>query len=223
MWELLVGPLPGWPGGLIPDHLCRVSNCVKVIADETGPAHLELVTQRENMRRGIKGELTTHCPWGHPYDEANTYVDKNGHRNCRACYKRKNHIAYARRTGESLKVLTVRQPWASLIVAGIKDVENRSWATHRRGLLAIHAGKSIDRGAPAELFEMVEDCPLGALVGSVSLDDIQTDSPSRWAQPGSFHWCVSGAQRIEPVPMVGHLGLWDLPEEYCGSLAVQVG
>ena len=59
------------------DHLCRVECCVN-------PAHLEFVSVRENARRGIKGELTTHCPSGHEYNDANTRT-RNGRRHCRAC------------------------------------------------------------------------------------------------------------------------------------------
>lgn len=40
--------------------------------------------------------------------------------------------------------LTIKQPWAALIIAGIKDVENRSWTTPHRGLLLIHAGITDD-------------------------------------------------------------------------------
>lgn len=40
-----------------------------------------------------------------------------------------------------MKALTVRQPWASLIAAGVKTIETRSWSTEYRGPLAIHAGK----------------------------------------------------------------------------------
>ena len=43
-----------------------------------------------------------------------------------------------------IKVLSVRQPWAWLICAGFKDVENRSWKTSYQGRLYIHAGKSFD-------------------------------------------------------------------------------
>lgn len=41
-----------------------------------------------------------------------------------------------------MKVLTVRQPWASLISLGVKRIETRSWSTSFRGPLAIHAGKA---------------------------------------------------------------------------------
>lgn len=77
--ELLIGPIPE---GLEPDHLCRVRHCVKAIANEQGPAHLEPVTHQENMRRAAA--LITHCPKGHPYTEENTYINR-GHRFCRAC------------------------------------------------------------------------------------------------------------------------------------------
>lgn len=42
-----------------------------------------------------------------------------------------------------MRTLTVKQPWASLIVMGIKDVENRTWTTPYRGRILIHAGKEL--------------------------------------------------------------------------------
>jgi hypothetical protein len=70
------------PQGLEIDHKCRVRCCVN-------PDHLELVTHKENMRRGC-GEMglnarKTHCKRGHAFDEKNTYWNKNGGRFCRAC------------------------------------------------------------------------------------------------------------------------------------------
>lgn len=79
-YELLVGL---FPKGLTTDHLCRVHPCVKAIANEQGPAHLEPVTQAENRRRAAV--LVTHCPRGHPYSVENTYISLAGHRFCRAC------------------------------------------------------------------------------------------------------------------------------------------
>lgn len=75
-YELFVGPIAP---KLTIDHLCRVRNCVR-------PAHLEAVTQRENLRRSPLGHAAkTHCPQGHAYDEANTRINPGGGRECRAC------------------------------------------------------------------------------------------------------------------------------------------
>ena len=77
-YEHLIGPLSP---GLEPDHLCRNPACIR-------PTHVEPVTHRENVLRGNSAAAgharKTHCPQGHPYDEANTYRDRKG-RKCRAC------------------------------------------------------------------------------------------------------------------------------------------
>lgn len=75
------------PTELLLDHLCRVTSCVN-------PSHLEPVTHAENMRRSplvglnLYNKSITHCPYGHPYDERNTYISKAGCRVCRACHDR---------------------------------------------------------------------------------------------------------------------------------------
>jgi hypothetical protein len=87
-WRLLVGPIPD---GCVPDHLCLVTGCVKAIADKSGPAHLEIVTTRENTLRGTRNPCAinarkTHCPKDHPYTSANTYMVNNGRsRRCKTC------------------------------------------------------------------------------------------------------------------------------------------
>lgn len=51
-----------------------------------------------------------------------------------------------------MKVITLIQPWATLIALGEKKIETRSWKTSYRGTLYIHAGKSIDKEACNEHF-----------------------------------------------------------------------
>jgi hypothetical protein len=88
-WELLRGPLS--PDQHL-DHLCRNRRCVN-------PSHLEPVSCGENVRRGIRGALTTHCPLGHPYDEQNTRVDRRGRRACRECQRASFRAWYHERGG----------------------------------------------------------------------------------------------------------------------------
>ncbi len=79
-YEMLVGEIPE---GLVIDHLCRNTSCVR-------PDHLEPVTNAENIRRGDTGKnnaIKTHCKHGHPFDEVNTYITSDGWRQCRACHR----------------------------------------------------------------------------------------------------------------------------------------
>lgn len=91
------------PVGLELDHVCLNKQCVN-------PAHLALVTHKENVYRGSLPAVSfllhaakTHCPQGHPYDEENTYrpPNKNG-RYCRACQRirhREKASSASRHTG----------------------------------------------------------------------------------------------------------------------------
>jgi len=73
------------PKGYEIDHLCKVSSCVR-------PSHLEAVTPSENVKRSSSwhhfvssARKIKSCPKGHPYDDANTYLDKQNCRHCKTC------------------------------------------------------------------------------------------------------------------------------------------
>ena len=80
-YELSVGPIPE---GLHLDHRCRRPHCVN-------PAHLEPVTNAENVRRGNAGLLQarkTHCKQGHPFEGDNLIIRADGTgRACRECHR----------------------------------------------------------------------------------------------------------------------------------------
>ncbi|MFE6683954.1 HNH endonuclease signature motif containing protein [Streptomyces sp. NPDC057729] len=81
-YEQLLGEIPA---GLELDHLCRNRACVR-------PDHTEPVTHRVNTLRSTaptaRNARATHCPHGHPYNDANTYRTPAGYRRCRACRRK---------------------------------------------------------------------------------------------------------------------------------------
>lgn len=91
VYELLVEPIPD---GLQIDHLCRNACCVN-------PSHLDVVTQRENLRRGVGfsglNARKTHCSRGHEFSPENTAVQRNGSRQCLACRRLNQERAKVRR------------------------------------------------------------------------------------------------------------------------------
>ena len=71
-----------------------------------------------------------------------------------------------------MKVLTIKQPWATLIMQGNKSYEFRSWQTKYRGDLLIHAGKGIDKEAMKRLAKYIpKELPVGKILGKVTLVD----------------------------------------------------
>jgi hypothetical protein len=125
-------------------------------------------------------------------------------------------------TSTDLRALTIKQPYAALVVDGVKDIENRSWRTRYRGPLAIHAGRKVDRDALsryAYLLDAPDDLPRGVLLGTVELVDCVRDSTSEWADPGAWHWILRDPRPFpEPIPCRGAQGLWRPPARLGPSL-----
>ena len=114
-----------------------------------------------------------------------------------------------------MKCLSVRQPWATLLVSGVKTIETRTWGTKYRGPLGIHAGLQIDPYGPWGRFANGIILPTGALIGTVELCDCRPMRPEDaeaaacpWRKD-LFAWVVTGADVQCPTPMKGHLGIWE--------------
>lgn len=128
-----------------------------------------------------------------------------------------------------MKAITIKQPWASLIATGLKDIENRSWKTNHRGRVLIHAAASpVKEGLAAlnnkQLFDLMqrenwetefENLPNGAIVGSVEIVDCVQNHPSKWAQEGFWHWVLANPVLFsEPITGVkGKLSFWEYEGE----------
>jgi hypothetical protein len=136
------------------------------------------------------------------------------------------------------KGLTFVQPWANAVAFAGKDIENRSWRTHYRGPLALHAGGSApddvleeltraERGGPRRTLldwvrrgrrrydqpADVEEVPGSCIVAIAMLVDCVERSSYPWFG-GEYGWVLSGVVPIEPIPMTGGLSLWDCEFEY---------
>ncbi|MBR1154613.1 ASCH domain-containing protein [Bradyrhizobium sp. JYMT SZCCT0428] len=115
-----------------------------------------------------------------------------------------------------MKIISIRQPWASLIVSGVKDVENRSWSTSYRGLVLIHASRTADNITDDEFqsrFEMAIPAalPRGGVVGIAEIVDCVSEHPSRWYAPGHFAFVLANARSVPFFRWQGTLSLREAP------------
>lgn len=108
-----------------------------------------------------------------------------------------------------MKALSIRQPWASAIINGGKDIENRSWKTKYRGRFLIHASLKSDKNAPKELWDYVPtDTPImGGIIGSVELVDVVESSDSKWFQ-GPRGFVLKNPEPIDFIPCHGNLNFF---------------
>ena len=120
--------------------------------------------------------------------------------------------------------LSIRQPWAWLIVAGHKDIENRDWPTNYRGDCLIHASKSATRADVENIRDSLiddfgtdfglpafDDLPRGGLCGIATITDCVRSSPSPWFE-GDHGFVLDRARAIPFHPYRGRLGFFNVPE-----------
>jgi hypothetical protein len=118
-----------------------------------------------------------------------------------------------------MRVLTIHQPWAALIVRGVKDVENRTWPTTYRGPVLIHAGRPGRRSAavgpvPDHVSQLVQDwsMPGGGIVGVAELVDCVREHPSPWFT-GPIGFVMRNARELPFTACRGQLWLFEPPAE----------
>lgn len=137
---------------------------------------------------------------------------------------------------QPLRVLTLWQPWATLVACGAKRFETRSWATSYRGRVVIHAarttigfvglGRDFLRDEVLEQLEQrgleLDALPLGKCLAIATLEacrpttevqlDVVEDALGDFT-PGRFAWHMTGVTPLEPIPFRGGQGLRAAPAE----------
>lgn len=118
-----------------------------------------------------------------------------------------------------VRAITIRQPWARLIVEGVKTVECRSWRCRLVGeRVAIHAARTIgsqERGWCRELGALMAGVDLegeaGCIIGTVVIDRVTREvMDGDWHEPGTWGWYFRDPERVRPFSARGALGLWRL-------------
>ena len=127
-----------------------------------------------------------------------------------------------------MKCLSVRQPWADLIVNGKRFLEIRKWLTKYRGKILIHASLKIEKHECQRL--NISPGYTGAIIGIVDLVSIKKLSKAEWSRMRHLHlevgsrpygektfaWIFRNPKKLtKPLPFVGKLGLFnvDVPDE----------
>lgn len=134
-----------------------------------------------------------------------------------------------------MRALTLRQPWATLVAIGAKQIETRSWSTSYRGPLAIHAAKQFfksdlrhcyQRHILNALIEAGYDphlaifrLPTGVVIATCTLIAMvritNTNAPGEPElsfgnyTPGHWAWFLHGIKRLPEIPARGALSLWN--------------
>ena len=124
-----------------------------------------------------------------------------------------------------MKVLTIREPWASLIINGYKKYEFRSWKTNYRGKILIHTSQKIEKEMLSRFKDYNLNCIGGSIIGEAELTDcilvdenfnqnlrkIDNVVYGRSNHVEKYAWKLENVKKYdEPIPMKGKLGLWNI-------------
>ncbi|MGM9834412.1 MAG: ASCH domain-containing protein [Bacilli bacterium] len=129
-----------------------------------------------------------------------------------------------------MKVITIKQPWASLIANGYKDYEFRTWKTKYRGEVLIHAGKSIDKDVLKRFEHLNLDYPCGCIIAKAIITDcifINDEIRDELAKKDNivyksiinnkewkgYGFKLDDIHKIKPIPINGQLSFWNYDDK----------
>lgn len=125
-----------------------------------------------------------------------------------------------------MRVLTIKQPFATLIAEGLKEYEFRTWKTKFRGEFLIHAGKGMDKKAMKKFEKYNFSYPTGCIIAKATLTDcvaindeerklLEEKNPlvysgviqdKTWE---GYGFKLENIEKIEPIPVNGKLSFWE--------------
>lgn len=126
-----------------------------------------------------------------------------------------------------MKALSIRQPWAWLVLHGGKDIENRTWHTKHRGRFLVHASAGCTRKQWAEAVSFalevglikhpaevppINELPRGGIIGSVDLVDSVDTSGLAWYM-GEKAFVLHDPKPLPFTRLKGRLGFFEVPDE----------
>lgn len=134
-----------------------------------------------------------------------------------------------------MKTLTINQPFATLIVEGLKEYEFRTWKTNYRGEILIHAGKGVDKKAMKRYEYLGLEYPKGCIIGKATIADcIKIDDNARkilkeknsiiysniidnkdW---NGYGFKLENVEKLENIEVCGKLSFWEFDyPQICGK------
>ncbi|MFM0405251.1 ASCH domain-containing protein [Paraburkholderia dipogonis] len=126
-----------------------------------------------------------------------------------------------------MKALSIRQPYAWLIVNGFKDIENRDWPTKFRGRVLIHAGitypkrnyadDAVAYGRHYGITYPAREEMIGGIVGVATITDCVSASESKWFH-GKYGFVLADAKPLPFMPCKGQLSFFDVPNDVAEAL-----
>ena len=120
-----------------------------------------------------------------------------------------------------MRALSIRQPWAWLVVNGYKNIENRTWSTGFRGRIYVHAGQRTVADDYPEQREYLARAGIvipvvvarGAIVGEVTITGCVSLSDSPWFC-GPYGFTLEDPVAYDlPIPCRGQLGFFAVDDK----------
>lgn len=128
-----------------------------------------------------------------------------------------------------MKALTIKEPWATLVIEGYKEYEFRSWKTKYRGKILIHAGMTIEKDmlnrfscynleyTPGSIIgeAILTDCILVDEYFNKKLRDMNEVVYGKSNHTETYAWKLEEIKKYDkPIPVKGKLGLWNYEGYY---------